>query len=142
MKEAICRDGRVQMAVGVSGGLDEPSATGRYRVIAGRSQSPERDGGKTGMEDCGNGFLLGCCCLIHDRATLFTREFKEILESEGVKTVRLPARSPNLNFFAERFVRSIKGECLDWMILNGGEVTPASSRSVLQALPSREKPPR
>ena len=47
------------------------------------------------------------------------REFKEILESAGVKTVRLPARSPNLNSFAERFVRSIKGECLDRMILIG-----------------------
>ncbi len=56
---------------------------------------------------------------IHDRSTLFTREFLAILESGGVKSVRLPARSPNLNAFAERFVRTIKEECLDRMILIG-----------------------
>jgi len=42
-----------------------------------------------------------------------------ILEGAGVKSVRLPARSPNLNAFAERFVRTIKSECLDRMILIG-----------------------
>ena len=47
--------------------------------------------------DCGNGILFGCRYLIHDRATLFTGEFQTILESVGVKSVRLPARSPNLN---------------------------------------------
>ena len=36
----------------------------------------------------------------------------EILKPSGVKTVKLPARSPNLNAYAERFVRSVKSECL------------------------------
>jgi transposase InsO family protein len=71
------------------------------------------------LTDCLDGFLIGYHYLIHDRSALFTREFKEILERGGVKTVRLPARSPNLNSFAERFVRSIKVECLDRMILIG-----------------------
>ena len=71
------------------------------------------------LTDCLDEFLIGYHYLIHDWSGLFTREFKEILESAGVKTVRLPARSPNLNSFAERFVRSIKGECLDRMILIG-----------------------
>ena len=71
------------------------------------------------LTDCLDGFLIGYHYLIHVRSALFTREFKEILESAGVKTVRLPARSPNLNSFAERFVRSIIGECLDRMILIG-----------------------
>ena len=71
------------------------------------------------LTDCLDGFLIGYHDLIHDRSTLFTREYKEILESAGVKTVRLPARSPNLNSFAERYDRSIKGECLDRMILIG-----------------------
>ena len=44
-----------------------------------------------------------------------------ILEGAGVKSVRLPPRSPNLNAFAERFVRTIKEECLDRMILIGEE---------------------
>jgi putative transposase len=50
--------------------------------------------------------------LIHDRDPLFTGGFAGILRSAGVKTVRLPARSPNLNAYAERFVGSIRRECL------------------------------
>ena len=60
-----------------------------------------------------DGFLLGYSYLIHDRSTLFTSEFLMILQSAGVKSVRLPVRSPNLDAFAERFVRSIKEECLE-----------------------------
>ena len=71
------------------------------------------------LTDCVDGFLCGCRYLIHYRATLFTKEFLIILESGGVKSVRLPARSPNLSAFAERFVRTIKSESLDRMILIG-----------------------
>ncbi|HET6406705.1 MAG TPA: integrase core domain-containing protein, partial [Chthoniobacteraceae bacterium] len=56
---------------------------------------------------------------IHDRATVFTREFVSILKCAGVESIRLPARSPNLNAFAERFVRTINSECLDHLILVG-----------------------
>jgi transposase InsO family protein len=54
--------------------------------------------------------------LIHDRDPLFTEQFGRILESSGVRPVRLPAGSPNLNGYAERFVRSIKSECLAQII--------------------------
>ncbi|MEK7954222.1 integrase core domain-containing protein [Luteolibacter soli] len=50
---------------------------------------------------------------------MFTREFVSILKCAGVESIRLPARSPNLNAFAERFVRTIKAECLDHLILVG-----------------------
>ncbi|MBK7586098.1 MAG: transposase [Myxococcales bacterium] len=50
--------------------------------------------------------------LIHDRDPLFTQTFTKILVTAGVKTVKLPARGPNLNAYAERFVRSIRHECL------------------------------
>ena len=46
------------------------------------------------------------------RDPLYTRVFGEILESAGVQPIRLPPKSPNLNAYAERFVRSIKEECL------------------------------
>jgi putative transposase len=49
-------------------------------------------------------------------ARMFTQSFREILKSSGIKTVKLPARSPNLNAYAERFVRSIKSECLSRII--------------------------
>ena len=65
------------------------------------------------------GLLSGYRYLIHDRAPVFTKEFLSILESAGVKSVRLPPRPPNLNAFAERFVGAIKEGCLDRMILAG-----------------------
>ena len=57
--------------------------------------------------------------LIHDRDPLFTRGFRELLQSAGVTSVRLPPRSPNLNAFAERFVLSIKSECLNRLVILG-----------------------
>jgi transposase InsO family protein len=59
-----------------------------------------------------DGFLRGTRYLIHDRDPLFTVRFAEILSAASVSAVKLPPRSPNLNAFAERFVRSAKQECL------------------------------
>lgn len=69
--------------------------------------------------DAEDGFLTGKRHLILDRDPLYTREFRKFLRSGGVKPVRLPARSPNLNAYAERFVLSIKSECLDKLVLLG-----------------------
>ena len=68
------------------------------------------------LTDCEEGFLKEARYLIHDRDPLFTRSFRETLKFSGVKTVKLPARSLNLNAYAERFVRSIKSECLAQII--------------------------
>ena len=65
------------------------------------------------------GFLRNKKYLIHDRDPLFTEVFDQMLRVAGVKTVKLPPQSPNLNAVAERFVRSIKSECLERMILFG-----------------------
>ena len=65
------------------------------------------------------GFLENCRYLIHDRDTKYCQSFRTVIESGGIKTVRLPARSPNLNAFSERWVRSIKDECLSKLILFG-----------------------
>ena len=65
------------------------------------------------------GFLANKKYLIHDRDPLFTEAFTQILKMGGVKSVKLPPQSPNLNAVAERFVRSIKSECLERMILFG-----------------------
>jgi putative transposase len=62
------------------------------------------------MEDWG--YLSDCTHLIFDRDSKYCASFQSILESAGIKMVRLPPRSPNLNAFAERFVRSAKEECL------------------------------
>ena len=68
------------------------------------------------LTDAEDGFLNGGRHLIHDRDPLFTRAFRELLEPSGVETVKLPVRSPDLNAYAERFVRSIKSECLAQII--------------------------
>ncbi len=79
-----------------------------------------------------DGFLGGCRYLIHDRARVFSEAFRMILRAAGVESVRLPARSPNLNAIAERFVRSIKESCLDRMVLIGeSSLHRATSQFVL-----------
>jgi len=69
------------------------------------------------MEEWGS--LRGCRYLLHDRDTKFCESFRELIESGSVKPLRLPARSPNLNSYAERWVRSVKEECLAKLILVG-----------------------
>ena len=71
------------------------------------------------VTDASDGFLTGNRFLIHDRDPLFTAAFRETLAAAGVEVVRLPARSRNLNAYAERFVRTIKESCLDRLILVG-----------------------
>ena len=73
------------------------------------------------LTDAEQGTLTGKQYLIHDRDPLFTAEFLGLIASAGVESVRLPPRSPNLNAYAERFVRSIKESCLDRMIFFGEE---------------------
>ena len=71
------------------------------------------------LTDCTEGFLLNAKFLIHDRDPLFTEAFSEFLRSSGVEPIRLPARSPTLNPHAERFVKSIKYECLNNFVFLG-----------------------
>ena len=65
----------------------------------------------------------GCLCnqryLLHDRDAKFCAEFDDVLRSGGVHCLTLPPRSPNLKAFAERWVRSVKEECLSKLILFG-----------------------
>jgi transposase InsO family protein len=68
------------------------------------------------LVDADDGFLRGKRYVLIDRDPLYTAAFREILKGSGVKSVRLPAKSPNLNAFAERFVLSIKSECLERIV--------------------------
>ena len=79
------------------------------------------------LTDADSGFLNGVRYLIHDRDPLFTERFREILKPSGVKTVKLPARSPDLNAYAERFVLSVKSECL-------AKVIPLGERHLRKAV--------
>ena len=74
------------------------------------------------------GFLSSGQYLIHDRDTKFCPAFQQLIDDAGVERVVLPPRSPNLNAYAERWVRSVKEECLSRLILFG----EASLRHALQ----------
>jgi len=68
------------------------------------------------LTDAFDGFLRSTRYLILDRDPLYTRAFRQVLKCAGVAVVTLPARSPNLNACVERFVRSVKSECLSRVI--------------------------
>ena len=65
------------------------------------------------------GGLRGCRYLLHDHDKKFCAAFADVLRSQGIYCLRLPPRSPNLNAFTERWVRSVKAECLSKLILFG-----------------------
>ena len=71
------------------------------------------------LTDPFSGFLKDKKYLIHDRDPLFTKEFRSILRDSGVKPIRTLPMAPHLNCIVERFVRSIKSECLNRMLIFG-----------------------
>jgi putative transposase len=55
--------------------------------------------------------------LVRDRDRKFTRAFDEIFQSEAVKVLRTPVRAPRANAYAERWIRTVRTECLDWLLI-------------------------
>src|SRR5262245_54570865 len=71
------------------------------------------------LKNAVDGFLALHRVLICDRDAKWTDGFRALLEGAGVRIVRTPVQAPNANAYAERFVRSIREECLDRLILLG-----------------------
>lgn len=69
--------------------------------------------------DADSGYLRQIRYVLHDRDSKFCASFKATLKTAGVTCVVLPPQSPNLNAFAECWVRSVKQECLSKLVLFG-----------------------
>jgi putative transposase len=57
--------------------------------------------------------------LLRDRDAKFTRAFDNVFRSEGTKVLITPVQAPNANAYAERWIRTVRAECLDWLLIAG-----------------------
>jgi putative transposase len=84
------------------------------------------------LTDAAAGALTGVRHLIVDRDPLYTSRFRMLLQAAGVQLLRLPSRSPNLNAYGERFVRSIRHECLRHIVPLGERHLHATVREFVE----------
>ena len=68
--------------------------------------------------------------LLRDRDAKFTRSFDDVFRSEGAEVLRTPVQTPNANAYAERWIRSVRAECLDWLLIVGRGHPSRSSGSM------------
>jgi putative transposase len=79
--------------------------------------------------------------LIHDRDSKFSGAFDEVFRSEGITVIETPIRAPQANAYAERFVRTVRVECLDWLLIVGRRHLETVLR-IYTAHYNRERPHR
>ena len=94
------------------------SASGRRRHNE-TSRSSVDKADRSQCDPAGVGLLRSCRHVVDDRDTKFCASFRSILADGEVEAIALPVRSPNLKTFAERWVRTVKEECLSKLILFG-----------------------
>ncbi len=100
--------------------FSSPGKSSSHPLLAGSPDSRMRSSNiSTRKTESSRRFLADKKFVILDRDSKYSAAFRDLVTCSEVEIVRLPPRSPNLNAYAERFVRSIKGECLNRMIFFG-----------------------
>ncbi len=79
--------------------------------------------------------------LVHDRDAKFSGAFDEVFRSEGIEVIQTPIRAPQANAYAERFIRTVRAECLDWLLIVGRRHLETVLR-IYTAHYNRERPHR
>jgi putative transposase len=93
---------------------------GNRRVhLAGCTTSDRRLGNSAGPQPQLRRLLERMRFLIHDRDSKFTAVFDEVFRSEGITVIRTPNRAPQANAYDERYDRTDRAECLDWLLILG-----------------------
>jgi transposase InsO family protein len=79
--------------------------------------------------------------LVHDRDAKFSAVFDEVFRTEGVEIIRTPVKAPNANAHAERFIRTVRSDCLDWLLILGRRPLERVLREYIDHY-NRERPHR
>jgi putative transposase len=95
------------------------SRTSSRRVwLAGCTRNPTREWVSRQARNLGLNFSdQRIRFLIRDRDSKYSGPFDEVFRSEGIRIVKTPVRAPQANAIAERFVRTVRSECLDWLLV-------------------------
>jgi len=79
--------------------------------------------------------------LLHDRDTKFSAAFDEVFRTQGVRVIKTPIHAPNANAHAERWVRTVREECLDWLLILGKRQLERTLRTYIDHY-NRQRPHR
>jgi transposase InsO family protein len=78
--------------------------------------------------------------VLRDRDAKFSRAFDDLFRSEGAEILVSPVQAPNANAYAERWIRTVRAECLDWLLIVGRGHLEQVLRIYVQHYPGRDRP--
>jgi transposase InsO family protein len=90
-----------------------PPSVRRLLARASLGPAPRREARNIGLDFSEQGIRV----LIRDRDSKYSCRFDDVFGSEGIRIVKTPVRAPSANAIAERFVRTVRSECLDWLLI-------------------------
>ena len=78
--------------------------------------------------------------VLHDRDAKFSRAFDDVFRSDGIEVLITPVQAPNANAYAERWIRTVRAECLDWLLIIGRGHLQQVLRVYIEHYRGRDRP--